>query len=457
MRETTQPNAPTTTGPLMSQPIGPLTPLLVIFAGCFRVEAFATFQAMVAAWALCPAPHTISEVWQTAALAGRFHHDRAYSLFSDAKWDWDDLGRLLIVTTVARLVPFGMVWLVVDDTLCHKRGAKVALGGFFLDPVTSSKKHKNFRFAVNWVVLGVVVCLPFRPDRYVCLPVLWRAYRKKGVAGHREKTLLAADLARLACECLPGRDCWLVADSAYMNRDLLKDRPENLKVIGPIRWDGALFGPPPQRREGQRGAPRKKGDRLPTPKKMIEDTLNYPAEVSKVKVANKELELRTQVVSGVSWYHVAGAEAVSVVLVRDPSGRWRDEALVATTAEVSAAEVVAGYCRRWSVEVAFFESKQFLGLHDPQVRCEASVERAHPMAWFVLSVTILWYAEQGEEAEHPRRDRPWYQHKKSPTLADMLGALRLELWVEWINGMSCDRNEPPEIPEILLHWLAAVR
>jgi hypothetical protein len=49
------------------------------------------------------------------------------------------------------------------------------------------------------------------------------------------------------------------------------------------------------------------------------------------------------------------------------------------------------------VELAFFDSKQFLGLHDPRVRSARSVERAHPMAWFVGSLTILWYSLKGHE------------------------------------------------------------
>jgi hypothetical protein len=53
-----------------------------------------------------------------------------------------------------------------------------------------------------------------------------------------------------------------------------------------------------------------------------------------------------------------------VVLVRDPLGQWRDEALVATDPTVSAAFAIQGYCRRWSIELAFFDSKQYLGLHD---------------------------------------------------------------------------------------------
>src|SRR5512135_281893 len=51
---------------------------------------------------------------------------------------------------------------------------------------------------------------------------------------------------------------------------------------------------------------------------------------------------------------------------------WRDEALVATDPSVSAEFLLQGYCRRWSVELTFFDSKQYLGLHDPRVWSERS-------------------------------------------------------------------------------------
>jgi hypothetical protein len=188
-----------------------------------------------------------------------------------------------VLLVVALLLPTGTVWLVVDDTLAHKRGARVAFGGFFLDAVTSTRKRKNFRFGLNWVVLGLAVHLPLRPDRYFCLPVAWRVYMKEGTAGHRKRTELAAELARLVAACLPGRECWLVGDAAYLSAAVLKGRPANLKVIGPLRWDVALYGLPPARRAGQRGRARKKGDRLPTPRQMIEDTAHYPA--SEVDIA----------------------------------------------------------------------------------------------------------------------------------------------------------------------------
>lgn len=155
------------------------------FRGCFRQEVFLTFQHLVVGWIIAPGPRTIAEVWQATGRAGQHHWDSAYALFASAQWDWDELAQIPILLIVARLIPTGIIWIVIDDTLCHKRGAEVAFGGFFIDPVSSSKKRKNFRFAVNGVVVGLSVELPFRKDRFFTLPVLWRACRKKAPTGTR--------------------------------------------------------------------------------------------------------------------------------------------------------------------------------------------------------------------------------------------------------------------------------
>jgi hypothetical protein len=441
----------------VDQLIPSLAALVEGFRPCFRHEVFQTFQHLLVGWIVCPGPRTISEVWQATGRAAHHHHDTAYSLFCSAVWNWDELGKILALVIVARLIPTGVVWLVVDDTLCHKRGAKVAFGGFFLDAVTSTRSTKNFRFGVNWVVLGLAVHLPFRPDRSFCLPVLWRAYRKKGTPGHRTRTELAAELAHLIADWLPGRECWLVGDAAYLNATVLRGRPRNLRMIGPLRWDAALYDLPPAVVGKRKGRARKKGDRLPTPREMIEDTAEYPGQVQKVSLDDTTRRLRVQVVRDVLWYTGAKTEPVSVVLVRDVAGVWRDEALLATSSEVPAEFVIAGYCRRWSVEVAFLESKQFLGLHDPQVWSAGSVERAHPMAWFVQSVTILWYAVAGRDGSQVARDRPWYTTKKTPTFADMLGALRLQLWEKHASHRLGSDDDHAELLDSLINWLATVR
>ncbi|MCA1693228.1 MAG: hypothetical protein LC749_00050 [Actinobacteria bacterium] len=142
--------------------------------------------------------------------------------------------------------------------------------------------------------------------------------------------------------------------------------------------------------------------------------------------------------------------------MRDPLGQWRDEALVAADPSVSAAFTIQGYCRRWSIELAFFDSKQYLGLHDPRVWGERSVERAHPMAWFVGTLTILWYAVGGHAGPQVDRDRSWYPQKVTPTFCDMLGALRLQMWQHRVYGTSGTGSPSPECLEMLLRTLSAV-
>jgi DDE superfamily endonuclease len=440
----------------MDQLIPSLAALVESFREVFHSQVFPTFQSLLAGWIVCLGPRTISEVWQATGLAAQRHHDTAYAVFHSACWEWDELGIILATLILTHLVPGGVVWVAVDDTPCHKRGAKVAFGGIFLDAVLSSKRHKTFRFGLNWVVLGVAVPVPMRTDRYFCLPVLWRLYRKKGQPGHQPRPQSAAELAWRLAEANPDRIFWLVGDSAHVNAATLQGRPKHLQVTGPLHWKAALYDLPEALREGQRGRRRKKGQRLPTPQAMIEDTTRYPAELMEIAFPKVTRELRVQVVRDVLWYRGSKTDPVAVVLVRDPSGQWRDEALVATDPAISASFVILGYCRRWSVELAFFDSKQFLGLHDPRVRSERSVERAHPMAWFVGSLTILWYCVKGHEGSHVMRDRPWYENRLTPTFTEMLGALRLQMWEHEVYGESGEQPPSPECIEKLLHKLAAV-
>src|SRR5512133_1970766 len=127
----------------MNQLIPSLATLVAAFSDCFHPQVFQTFQALLAGWIVCQGPRTISEVWLATGLAAKRHHDTAYAVFHSAVWEWDDLGIVTATLILTHLVPGGAVWIVVDDTLCHKRGAKVAFGGIFLDPVLSTRRVRS--------------------------------------------------------------------------------------------------------------------------------------------------------------------------------------------------------------------------------------------------------------------------------------------------------------------------
>lgn len=431
-----------------------LSLLLVHEEQYFRAEVYRMFRWMLGAWIVCLGRRTISRVWETTGRSQSEDHSAAFRLFSEAVWNWDEVCRLLIIQIVADLIPGSEVWLVADDTLCHKRGSRVAFGGVFLDAVLSSKQHKVFRFGNNWVTLGIVVKLSFRQDRYYCLNVLWRVSEKrnnKPRSEHRTKSQLAAEMVKLVAKWLPNSKLRVVADSAYVGKFLLKDRPENVDIVGPIPWDAELTEPllkPAHRR-------RKRGIRLPSPQEILEgdDPRWQLEEVPVVFPKGTEKVLQAKVLRDICWYPSAGSDRLMIVLLRDSSKQWRNEALLSTDTSMSVTEVIAGYCRRWSVEVAYADSKALLGFHDPEVWCENSVRRAHPMPWYVGSMVVLWYTLFKDQVTAPQRHRPWYQNKPEVTFADMLAACRYDLWQNWLAGAQSPTDEQQRI-KWLLEYLA---
>jgi hypothetical protein len=295
--------------------------------------------------------------------------------------------------------------------------------------------------------------LPFRKDRYHCLSGLWRVYEKQGKQSrseHRTKSQLAAELATEIARWFPARKIQVVGDCAYVGKHLLQGREANVEVIGPIRWDAALSTPLPAEAKGRR----KKGDRLPTPAQMLADDDRWPAREIVLGFPKGKRRLLVKVVKEVCWYQANGPQPVQLVLVRDAEGRWRNEALLSTDQTLTPKEVITGYCRRWSVEVAFCDAKQMLGFHDPQVWCATSVERAAPMAWFVGSLVVLWYAIAGRQSEQAQRHRPWYHNKPEPTFADMLATCRLHLWRHWLSEGCASRADKETKWDWLLEYLA---
>src|SRR5262249_1525886 len=113
-----------------------------------------------------------------------------------------------------------------------------------------------------------------------------------------------------------------------------------------------------------------------TPVETFEDQRRYRPTRSRLCCPRGERQLLVQQVGPVLWYAGCEGRPVKVVLVRDPGGKWPDVALLSTAARLRAAEGRHGYARRWSIEVTFHDNKQHLGLHDPQVWTERSVQRA---------------------------------------------------------------------------------
>ncbi len=115
---------------------------------------------------------------------------------------------------------------------------------------------------IHWARRGRA--LPFLTA--LCPSARYAPYVAKG---RRHKSLVerARGLIGQAVRWLPDRALTVVADSGYAAIELLawcQRLPAPVTLITRLRLDAALYVPAPARAAGQKGRPRRKGQRLPT-------------------------------------------------------------------------------------------------------------------------------------------------------------------------------------------------
>ena len=161
----------------------------------------------------------------------------------------------------------------------------------------------------------------------------------------------------------------------------------------------------------------------------------------------------TQVLTLRALWSAALREApVRLVLVRDPSGKRRDEAFFCTDLSADAVFILEAYARRWCLEVTFHDAKQFLGWADPQGQAPRAVQRTAPLAFVVYDLVLLWFAEHAHSTTSPVWPvRPWYRHKTTPSFPDMLETLRRAGWQAVFSELPCPpwrlENSPTVPPD----------
>jgi len=402
-----------------------LADLLACFRPCFTAPTFRVFQAMMCGLVAQPGLRTVTGMLAGAGLAGRWHHTRAHRFFAAARWSADTLGLAACDLIVGRLLdPDAPICLVVDDSLFKRTGRTIHGAGWRYDATATGRKRTAW--GNTWVVVGVLVDLPFVAHRRVCLPVLARLWQPHQPG--RGKLDLACGLVSLIASRAPDRAVHLVGDAAYAGKTLRR-LPPRVTVTTRLRADAALYALPGPRRPSQRGRPRVKGERLPE-LIVLAGMTSIRWQLVQVRCYGRT---RTKELTSLVclWYTVFGAQPVRVVLVRPPGAPDGYElALVSTDLDASPAELVERYSTRWSVEVCFEESRQILGVGQARNRTRKAVERTVPFGLVCLSLLVCWYAQHGRPAADvaARRARaPWYRTKRAVSLADMLTALRREL------------------------------
>lgn len=451
--------------------------LLAIFAPCFHAPSAANFTQLVGGWVHCLGRRTITAVALASGAVGVQHISTLHRFFSRAQWSLDEVGHVLFRLALAWIPADQPVVLLVDDTLARKGGKCISLASMHHDPLLSTGRKPFFSFGHVWVVLALWAPLPMGPSRGFALPILFRLYvggRRGGradapsrpdqgarrqaadrayPAGTRPTKLkLARELVGLVASWTGERTLYVVCDSAYAARTMLEDRPPHVQIISRLRMDAALWTPAPLRISGQKGRPRRRGRRLPAPKQMAAACRNWRSALLAIygrSVTTHQFSFTAL------WYTALREHPVRIVVVRDPSGKRKDEAFFCTAPTVGPTFILETYARRWTIEVAFHDAKQFLGFEHPQSQAAPAVLRTAPMAFIVYDLILLWYAGQVQQGTAlPWILRPWYRSKSASSFADVLTALRREGWRRAIFAPPCParwmQNTPPAWSDALL-------
>lgn len=390
--------------------------------------SFNSFVTLLTGWVFAGRRTVTGMIVAAGAVKGRCarrgvkHHSAYHRLFAAARWSLDELGLALFEQWMLPLMADAVIRLAIDDTLARKRGLKMFGVGMHHDPLLSTRKTAIMNWGHSWVVLGVIVQLPFCPNRSYCLPMLFRLYVNKKTAAkkqlrYRTRPELAVEMVKRLCKAHPHRRFHAVSDSAYGGASVLTNLPANCDLTSRLDLDARLYDAPPERKPGANGRPRKRGDKLPTPRAMLAQrarhlTLDIYGRRDKSRVAES-----------VGRPYKAPDRPLKVVAVEPLTGGRKVQAFYSTCVDDSAETVLRRYAMRWSIEEANQAAKTHLGFEQPQGWTRQAVERTAPTAMLLYAMIVLWFARQGHR-HYRAPTRPWYTQKKNPSFADMLATLR---------------------------------
>jgi hypothetical protein len=435
--------------------------ILSAFAPLFSKSVWQHVQVLVAGAILAPGRRTVSSALRAMGLDQEKRFHRYHRVLSRASWSSREVSRILLGLVVEAFVPEGDPLVVgIDETLERRWGKRIAAKGVYRDPVLST--HENFvkSSGLRWVCVMLLVEIPWA-TRVWALPflsVLAPSERYAAERGRRHKkiTCWAWQMLLMLRRWYPQREIVAVADRAYASLKLL-DHCRKLRkpiiFITRLRLDAALYEPAPPRRPGQIGRPRIKGERLPNLSEVAEDpdTVWKPTTIANWYGSGERM---VEASSNTAIWYSTGLFAVPVrwVLIRDPEGEFKTQALLCTDLDADPQKIVCWFVMRWQLEVTFQEVRRHLGFETQRQWSELAIRRTTPELLGLFSLVTLFAHRQMTQTVGVLRGAAWY-HKSHPTFADALALVRKELWASATFCGSPAHSDTVKVPRAYVERL----
>jgi hypothetical protein len=435
--------------------------LLSPFVPLFSRRIWPHVQVLLAGAILAPGKRTVSAALRAMGLGQTEQFQRYHRVLNRAAWSGREASRVLLGLLVKTFVPSGPLVIGVDETLERRWGKKIAAKGVYRDPVRSTHERFVKASGLRWVCLMVLVPLPWA-GRVWALPflsVLAPSERYSTERGKRHKKITdwARQMLLLVRRWWPEHEIVAVADSAYASLRLLAScrrfLPKPVTFVTRLRLDAALYDPAPPRRAGQIGRPRLKGKRLPNLALVAEDPSTAWAGATVDNWYGGE-ERSVEVASGTALWYSTGLPAVPIrwVLVRDPQGEFKPQALLCTDLGAEPERIVCWFVRRWQMETTFQEARRHLGIETQRQWSELAIRRTTPALLGLFSFVALFAHQRMALGSGFVRRVAWYE-KPRPTFSDALALARRDLWAQATFCGSSRETDTVKVPRAFVEQL----
>jgi hypothetical protein len=432
------------------------------FAPLFSKRVWQHAQVLLVGAILAPGQRTVGSALRAMGLEQEKCFHRYHRVLSRARWSSLEVARVLLGLLVETFVPEGCPLILgVDETLERRYGKRISARGVYRDPVRST--HQTFvkSSGLRWVCVMLLVEVPWA-SRVWALPFLSalapsECYAARRGKRHKKITEWAWQMLLQVRRWYPQRQIVAVADRAYASLKLLENcrkLSNPITFITRLRLDAALYEPAPPRRPGQRGRPRLKGERLPNLSAVAEDpaTVWEPTEIANWYGSGHCV---VEIASETAVWYSTGLFAVPVrwILVRDPEGEFKTQALLCTDLDADPEQILRWFVMRWQLEVTFQEMRRHLGFETQRQWSDLAIGRTTPALLGLFSlVTLFAHRQMRQAAGALRRQAAWYR-KAHPTFADALTMVRKELWASATFCGSPSATDTVKVPRTFMERL----
>jgi hypothetical protein len=433
--------------------------LMIEFGRLFTKRAEEQARVLLIGAILATGKRTVTACLRVMGLSQEKQFQKYHRVLNRVRWSVIKGSRVLIGLLIKTFAPQRDIICGLDDTIERRWGSKIKARGIYRDPVRSTESHLVKASGLRWLCCmlladvgwaGCVWGLPFLT--VLCPSERFYAGRKRK---HQTMIERAWQMIQLVARWLPDRSVVFVADSSFAVLDLLSKLGDltNISLITRLRMDAELWDPAPPR-QPRVGRPRVKGERRPCPQQRMDDPKTVWTEIE-IDNWYGGVRRRVEVYTETCVWYKGGHTPVAIrwVLIRDPQGEFRSQALLSTNVNHSAAQILSWFVRRWRMEVTFEECRAHLGVETQRQWNDLAIARSTPILFGLFSLITLMADRLIKSQGSPVRAAAWYQ-KQLPTFADAIAIVRRCLWSNCYFSTSSVDTDILKIPRSLFNRLS---